>query len=137
MENSIKFSYLSCFLAASLSANISLKSRTYEQKIITRTIKRTIPKMVIFCSIFSRSYGLPSGRATCLVVVQPGGYWHLSDQPTDLAAMSRDAPFSRGANVCMSESWRTPCLPDNASSIRLAISTRSLGVKSLRMLFSA
>ena len=59
------------------------------------------------------------------------------DQPTDLAAMSRDAPFSRGANVCMSESWRTPCLPDNASSIRLAISTRSLGVKSLRMLFSA
>ena len=50
-KKGFKYRGLRAIVAASLSANISLKSRTYEQKIIKRTIKRTMRKMVNFCSI--------------------------------------------------------------------------------------
>jgi hypothetical protein len=53
----------------------------------------------------------------------------------NLPAMSVDLPYGL-LGKCL-PNWGLPTLPAKASSIRLAISTRSLGVKSLRMLFSA
>jgi len=50
-KKGFKYRGLRAIVAASLSANTILKSITYEYKKYLRTIKRTMLKMVNFCSI--------------------------------------------------------------------------------------